>query len=112
MGTNNPNAGDVVATVDDIVDVALSTLQAQFTALLGDVKGDVLLLLQELEGFIATAIAENDEEALDDYEVILKGILEINKIKTSKALRASMTAALKATAQFGISMVSGFRLPA
>ena len=101
-------SGSVIASPEEILETALTSVTETFEDLVGEASEDLTRVLQELETFLAAAIINGDEDAISDYEVILSGVLEINEIKASKAVRKSMLTALTSTARLGLSLVSGF----
>lgn len=108
MGANQPYTGYVVARPADVVDTALATLEETFVGLLEGAAEDAKRILQELEGHLANAIVTGDEEAIEDYEIILSGILEINEIKAKKAVKSAMLTAMTSAAKVGLSLVRSF----
>lgn len=106
-----PEPGKVSATPEEIATATLESLKEDFADILGGVKEDATLILSELQGGLSEAIVNGDKEAIKDYEVILSGVLEANKIKAAQAAKKAMLTVIKGAAGAAIKIVTGFNIP-
>lgn len=84
MGYKTP-AGTATLTPDEAVTAVLDTIFEEGHALLDSVLDDVDMVLNEVNLGVTQAIIDGDNEALEDYYLLLEGLAEIHEIEAARA---------------------------